>query len=777
MAADGGFQGTFRLPGLKEALDDLRRRADALAAGRLSDAQFKAYRVPMGVYEQREKGTFMLRCCFPGGVIPPRQMRTLAAVSRKYGNGVLHATTRQSMQIHGVPGKSICDALEELYEGGVSTKGTGGNTVRNITACPLAGVCPDEVFDVTPHALRLAERLLSDKLSFELPRKYKIALSGCGKDCAGAVVNDVGFIAKRRGEKPGFAVYAGGGMGSHSSTGRLLEEFVPVEEAPAVAESMKRVFDRQGNRRNRHQARLRFLVKKLGFERVRALYAQERRSLPADPSPPPESPAGPSRAIPPPAATRPEGMDRWQRWHVTAQKQESYFVARIPLLLGDIEAAKLDELADLVAAHGEGALRMTHSQNAQLRWVHAGELGRVYSELTRLGLTGLPPALADLTVCAGAATCQEGVCRSRGLAKAIVRELEARGFAPERLGSLRFNINGCPHACGRHPVAELGLFGGVRRVAGRLVPHYTVQLGGNLAEGTARLAEGAWTLPSRAAPAFVAEFLREYLDSELPSFGDFVRREGAAAAGRLVPRHSDVPPFEKDPSYYRDWDSEEEFSLAGRGPGECSAGVFDLIELDLAGATEALAAGRTLKAVTLASRALLVTRGEDPAGDREALRAFEELFIAQGLLGRNFERIIGRAIAAADPGSSNGDLRLDSTDAAAFLSAVKNLYAGMDSSLRFAPAPPGPADATHDFRTVACPLNYVKTKLALDRLPAGSTLLVLLNEEGARNVPPSVTNDGHEIVSAERQEDHWKVLIRKGAIPPPAPAPLPERGP
>ncbi|GAG34337.1 unnamed protein product, partial [marine sediment metagenome] len=231
-------QGIYRLPdSLAEDLENLREIIDKFGKGEISETRFRAFRVPQGIYEQREAGKYMLRVRLPAGMILPQQMRSVAGVSKKYGNRIIHVTTRQDVQVHRVSLENMYPALAALRQAGLSTKGGGGNTVRNITSCYDAGVCTTEVFDVSSYAVALTEFMLADPLSFELPRKYKIAFSGCSRDCAGATVSDVGFIAKRQNGKQGFSAYAGGGMGAYSKVGDLLEEFVPDGEVHLVAEA------------------------------------------------------------------------------------------------------------------------------------------------------------------------------------------------------------------------------------------------------------------------------------------------------------------------------------------------------------------------------------------------------------------------------------------------------------------------------------------------------------------------------------------------------------
>ncbi len=776
MGGEKDLYGTYHLAGLTEDIEALQKKADQVNAGTMSEAQFKAFRVPMGIYEQRKKGTFMLRCRFPGGVVLPHQIRAVASASRKYGNGILHATTRQGIQIHDVSHENICPALTELRKGGTSTKGGGGNTVRNITGCPHAGVCADEVFDVTPHTAIATEKLIADPLSFQLPRKYKLAFSGCSKDCAQAVITDVGFIAKSRDGVEGFAVYAGGGLGATSATGQLLEAFIPVSDAPRVAEAVKRVFDKHGDRRHRHMARLRFLVKKVGFDRVRELYLQELARIPADGN------GSQPVSLPVPAAKTPaaksapltEAVTAWRDRNVVTQKQKGFCIVKLPLWLGDIEAGKLEQLATLVENFGEGALRVTLNQNFLIRWVHENDLAAVHAALSALELVSIPaPVLGDMTVCTGAATCQLGICLSRGLAKATGDRLKEAGTDLGRLGEARLHINGCPNSCGRQPVAQVGLFGSAKRVHGRLVPHYTLQIGGKLGEGSTRLASGSWAIPARAVPDFLADFFQKYLDSRDESLDHWLESAGAAAADELTARHSNVPEFNRDRNYYYDWDGEEVFSLAGRGPGECGAGVFDLIELDLAGAASAITNGKIFQSVALAANSLLVTRGEQPVAERDALALFRKLFIDEGMVDKTFAPLVDKATEIANGQAPETTLAGEAEKASALVVAVQALYKNMDASLRIPtketqarqPAPAAPAKdapaSTQDFRTVACPLNYVKTKLALDKIPPGKTMLVLLNDEGAKNVPPSVTNDGHAVMSVKQLDGHWQVLIRK----------------
>ena len=713
-------------------------------------------------------------------------MRALAAAAKRYGNGVLHVTTRQDVQIHRVLLKDIHPALVELHAAGVSTKGGGGNTVRNITGCYDAGVCAEEVFDPTPYAVAVTERLLPDPLSYQLPRKYKIAFSGCEKDCAGATINDLGFVASQRA-----ATSADSRFSWVAEWARFpaWESFSKSSFRPrkptSTAEAVKRVFDQHGNRRNRHHARIRFLIEDIGLPRFRELYSAELQALRAAGGELAVRPIAPPVQRPSPASGREVGSEAdfgpWRKRYAVPQKQAGYFLVHIPLFLGDIEADRFEQLAAIVAEHGEGVLRTTQQQNLVLRWIREDELPEVHKRLQAIGLAGLEAAiLSNMIACAGASTCRLGICLSRGLAKAIRSRLSASGTRLEGLDALKISISGCPNSCGRHPVADIGLFGAARRANGQLVPQYVVQLGGRVGVGRTRLARGVEAVPARNVPALIAELLTAFVRSpHFPDFARFADAEGSQLEQTLVSKYQAVPDFNEHKEYYIDWDANELFSLAGRGPGECGAGVFDLIEVDLESAREAIKNGRFLEATILAARALLVTRGEQANNETEALELFSRLFLAEGLVEPSYGVLIGIAKAAVKTPSASAALELG--EVAKFLERIEKLYADMGTSLRFKPAQqspvgeqaatvaaapataePPPAEREADFRGVICPLNYVKTKMVLASMKSGSVLSVLLDEPGSRNVPASVEKDGHSVLSIHQEEQHWRVRIRKG---------------
>ena len=684
---------TFRVSDRIQAeLDEFQNVVERFKSGAINEGQFRIIRVPAGVYEQRENGTYMLRVRFPAGGVTPSHLRRLGDVSAKFGNGVLHLTTRQEFQIHRVPLDSIIPALRSLAEAGLSTKGGGGNTVRNITACVDSGVCRDEVFDVTPFAIATTERLLADPVSLQLPRKYKIAFAACDQDCAGATVHDLGFIARRQNGVEGFAVYVAGGMGGKSRLASLLHEFIPATDAFVVAEAVKRVFDKNGDRKNKHLARLRFLVEKIGLPAFRELYEQELAGLRAS-NPAPLA----LRPLPSPAAASaigesneaPFGFKQWSAHNVAPQKLAGFFLVQVPLTLGDLPAGKAAALADILAAHGDHILWATQSQNAGLRWITAAELPVVYQCLARLNLADPEaPVLRNLVACAGASTCRLGICLSRGLAKAVRSELTAGGLDLDSLGDFSIHISGCPNSCGRHPIGNLGFSGAARRVRDHLIPFYAVQLGGRVAAGKSRFGTNIGAVPAKQAPAFVHDLLTAWKKSpDAADFHQFIDHGGKSLAGEILARHQDVPPLARRKELYCDWDASELFSLAGRGQGECSAGVFDLIEVDLANARESQEAGRLYAAALAAARALLVVQRAQPRSDGDTFTLFQKHFIEAGLVDASLAAVVASGARAAATGNPAEQFDGRPADVAALVASVRLLHESLDSSLRLKTAP------------------------------------------------------------------------------------------
>src|SRR5579883_2377537 len=264
---------------VRQDIELFRSQAEAFLAGQLTEDQFRACRLRRGIYGQRQPGVHMVRTKVPGGRLTSRQIRQLAFIADEFGGGKGHLTTRQNMQFHFVPLRRVPDLLHALADVRLTTREACYNTVRNVTACPLAGLHPEEVFDVQPYARRLAFAFLHKELTDSLPRKFKVAFSGCPEDCMATAINDVGLRAVIRDGVGGFRMTIAGGLGPLPTEARLLHEFIPAEDVVAHVEAVIRVFNRHGNRNNKNKARLKFVLRERGFEWLRATIEEEYQDI------------------------------------------------------------------------------------------------------------------------------------------------------------------------------------------------------------------------------------------------------------------------------------------------------------------------------------------------------------------------------------------------------------------------------------------------------------------------------------------------------------------
>src|SRR5690606_10131113 len=431
-----------------------------------------------------------------------------------------------------------------------------GNSVRNVTACPIAGVCREETFDVTPYADAEFRFLLGHPDTQDFGRKFKIAFSGCRHNaCALVNIHDMGFIAATREvngqRRRGFEVYVGGGLGAVPYEAKLLEEFVPEEEMMPLSQAVARVYARLGEKRNRNRARIKFLVDKLGIDEFRRLVREERTVLQQDErwtawlSQAYEYKETPLKA----PATVKEGVsdpefETWRATNCYRQRQDGYVTATVTLPLGDLTSWQMRQLADVARQFVGDTVRTTVEQNIVLRWVAEGDLPALYAELKRIGLAR-PGAgtIVDVVSCPGTDTCKLGIASSRGLGAELRERLSARFLEMDKaVQSLHIKMSGCFNSCGQHHLADIGFYGVSRKSGGRTVPHFRVLLGGQWSENAAAYGLAIGAIPSKRVPDFVDTLLAKYLDERASgeSFRTFVERIGKQALKELVDRFTAV---------------------------------------------------------------------------------------------------------------------------------------------------------------------------------------------------------------------------------------------
>jgi len=436
---------------------------DDYLGGSLELVKFKAIRVPLGIYEQRTDGTYMVRIRCAGGYITPFQLKKVSEIAREYHSNVLHLTTRQEIQIQNLDLHDTLIILQKLKEIGLSSKGGGGNTVRNIMASIDSGIAKDEIFDVTSYVFNLTSKLISENDSFTLPRKLKIAFSNSEEDSAYAAFNDLGFIAKIKDGKRGFKVYLGGSLASKPMVGYEVFDFVPEEDLFYIADAAKKLFSRHGNRKNKHKARLRYVFYKLGKDEVIRIFYDILEEVKQEGNfkyTHKEFKIQPKTLMYRAEIVSILDFQLWKERYCSKQKQEDFWQVIVPFDHGNAAPEIVGKLADFASGFGDDVIRFSMRQNLHLRNIPGEYLGNVYKFLLRTGLKITSPLLVNsIVACTGADTCRLGICLSKGASGALQKALVKSDLPLDKLSKLRINISGCPNSCGQQLSADIGFSG------------------------------------------------------------------------------------------------------------------------------------------------------------------------------------------------------------------------------------------------------------------------------------------------------------------------------
>ena len=591
---------------------DLDEYAEGLShrlAGHWDEEKWTAFRVRFGVYGQKQAGVQMVRIKIPGGVLPLSWLAALAEFNRRFCQGDVHITTRQDIQTYFVPLERSAEALDFLYSRGMTTREACGNTFRNITACALAGNCPREHVDAGRVAERLAGTWIRQPLVQRMPRKAKIAVSGCATDCAATNIHDLGFIAVQQGEAKGFAVLAGGGLGGQPRPAVQVLDFIPEEELATAVETLARLHQRYSDRVNRNAARIKFVVKRFGEEKFRQLFREEFERLRGLPQ----------RPWAPLAWRQPEEtmVERTPLGVVRQHDGRFAVVANPPL--GNLSAEQLDELVIIAESAGVSHLRATRDQNLVVPDVPADRLDAVVARLKSINIEVPASAAesADVVSCPGTTTCRIGITNSPGLARAVLEDAKsdpsARGIA--------VRISGCQNSCGQHHIGDFGFHGVAKKIDGRQAPHYQIHIGGDGRVGAQAemIGIGGPIVTARQAPQALRLLRQGYQNGKLP--GESVRawadRIGKAGINGLLAGLEDAG------GAFIDWGDSETFPGAPTLKGECAAPFASddlladlsddaLINLDRHLAVDRLpgAVSAAREALAFASRRLLHQAGQ-----------------------------------------------------------------------------------------------------------------------------------------------------------------------
>jgi len=640
----------------RQEIDVFETELKRVQAGQMPEKVFLEFRLRHGVYGQRQAGVQMQRIKIPMGILSSDQMIRLADLCEEYAVGVAHITTRQDVQYHYIDINDTPNLMRRLAGVGITTKEACGNVVRNVTACPQAGVCSDESFDVTPYARAMAYFLLRHPDAQNFGRKFKIAYSGCDDHACGlARMHDIGAIAKVKeidGERvEGFQVYVGGGLGALPFQAKPYTDFMPTEDLMPLAQAIARVFARLGEKQNRAKARLKFLIASLGFEEFKRQVEIELKKLPHDPQwqAQIDSATNDYHDQPlkdPSELTVPEGASpeflRFLDVNVRPQAQQGYSMVEVFLPLGDISADQLRGLANLCRRYINDTVRTTVEQNLLVRWVANADVPEFYEGLKELKLAEAGAGrMSDVTACPGTDSCKLGIASSRGLA-AVLQDKFSNGLS--RLADrddLKIKISGCFNSCGQHHIADIGLFGSVQRKGSHSAPVYQIAVGGTTKNNAASYGLTVAKVAAKNAPEAIAKLTDLYTaeKQEGERFDQFANRMGRSRMKEELDEFAVKETYEQSPDLYEDNRQPWEYKKS-LGVGECAGEVVDQAEFMLEDAdrlnfeaTLALdegqwrdAAEKSLEAARKASDGLLSTRGLLLSDNYDTLTEFRKHF-------------------------------------------------------------------------------------------------------------------------------------------------------
>ena len=807
----------YRIPStLNGDLDYTQSLIDQFKAGEIQAGQLKSNRVPMGIYEQRKNQHYMLRLRCAGGLVTPEQLAKIAFVGHQLSTSHLHVTTRQEIQIHNVDIEDAIPALKKLEKVGISSAGGGGNTVRNMMVDDRSGLTADEEFDVYPYVEELTSRLIAEKDSFTMPRKYKVAIDTSVATANYSYIADLGLQARIKDGQRGFRMLIAGSAASNAHTGWEVFDFLPEKDLYRAAKALKNWFHKYGNRRNRHKARMRYVFYKYGTEEAKRLYLEEFEELKKDGSIDFEAPALPLEHHKPnfPALKAPTDFETWKRRYAHKQTnaeglKENLWYAYIPLRHGNNSTDFFAEVAEYLGNYGNDVIRFTKKEQIQVRNIPEEYLTNIYAFFKKLGVYQIdyPVVVTNLTCCTGADTCRLGICLPKGAIDGIAKQLLNSDLNLDAIPDFELRMNGCTNICALATWGDLGFSGRVGRVGDDPYPAYTIWLP---VKGKHEIDLQQGYIAAKKIPAFVEDYLRDVIaeQANYADYYEYVAKRGVNIVKDLIAKYKEIASYSEEPDTFFDFGDDEKFSLIKYGKAECSAGLFDIIEIDQDTIREKRKEVEQLEdtskiekllhdIVFSENRMLLVTRGLDPRTDEDVYNGFEKEFIAAGIIPQKFKVLTDKA-------RNNESLISEKPLIDELADLLNDLYQNMDDSLQFKlPAAQSPTDFTDntdskeksaesaksarqkdtseneqkssagepgatspdvkkDFRGVMCPMNFVKTKIALTPMQSGQILEILL-DDGApiENVPGSVKNEGHTILSTEKVENYWKVLIKK----------------
>ena len=580
------------IPILQREYDDFRTEATKFLDGQTEEDQFIKFRLKQGVYGQRQPDVQMIRVKLPFGGVTPEQMDSFASVIEKYvplRKG--HITTRQNIQMHHIPLPEVEALMREIGETGLSSREGCGNTMRNVTGDPWAGVAADELFDLTPYAGAYVRYFVRHSTTQAMPRKVKTSFDASEQGRAISEIHDVAFRARVKDvdgrEVRGVEMLVGGGTSIMPRQAPVLYEFLELDngEYLKVTEAVMRIFDRQEWLRvNRARARIKVFVDKYGIEELRNQVEEElkgdwvaerdfsiehrlfvddeRESAPA----PPASFGSPNGDV--------SEFERWRSTNVQPQKQDGYVTVEAKVTRGDLTPEQFRGLASIMREFSGGYARTTVQQNFVLRWVREESVYDVWRALSELGL-GEPGSreVVDVVSCPGTDSCKLGITSSMGLNQAVQERVEEMGIEDELTRQIHIKMSGCPNGCSQHHVADIGFYGASIKVGGHQIPAYIPHVGGVYEGAPVEFGQRLkLRLPAKRVPEAVERWIRHYEADreEGETWGAYAQRVGTGALEEQVKELSMPVDFSLETmNTFIDWNRDVPFEVI-RGEGECA---------------------------------------------------------------------------------------------------------------------------------------------------------------------------------------------------------------
>lgn len=660
------FRTELENPLVEKDIIDLARKIELFREGKIHEEKFRSLRLARGVYGQRQQGVQMVRIKLPYGKMTFKQWKRIAEISDEYSTGNLHLTTRQDIQIHFVSLDRTPELWSKLEQDDITLREACGNTVRNVTASPSAGIDPNEPFDVAPYADATFRYFLRNPICQEMGRKFKIAFSNTEEDTALTYMHDMGFIPKIQDGKRGFKVVLGGGLGAQPMMAKIAHEFLAEDKIIPYLEATLRVFDRHGERNSRHKARIKFLIQKIGFEALVQLIHDEQKAIKSK-SFEIDTETGKWAVTAEEMSSKTSDVsieqtpayELWRATNTFEQKQKGFYGVYIRILNGNIHSTTSRSLIEQLDGYIADDVRVTINQGLMLKFVPEANLPYVYSVLESHGLAAAGAnSMANITACPGTDTCNLAISDSTNITSKL-ESVITEDF-PELIhnNEIKIKISGCMNSCGQHGMANIGFHGSSLKAADkRVLPALQVLLGGGtVGDGVGRVADKVIKVPSKRGPEVLRVVLNNYEENanEGEYFNDYYDRQGEKYFYTLLKPVADLTTLKDDD--FIDWGASEQFQTE-IGVGECASVIIDLVATLLLESEEkfdwtnaayeekrfADAIYHAYSVFVSAAKALLLDKSVSASTQSGVIDKFQENFVATGdisLSGKTFQELV-----------------------------------------------------------------------------------------------------------------------------------------